>query len=87
MRIESTILADMPPHPSVGAYVETFAGHHIYGRSGCFACPELGLWGYMGLDGMRRAILRVTGVLVVRRFAFDEGRGTSAGETSAPQAD
>ena len=67
MAIERTITPDMPPHATAGAYVETFARYHIYGRSAaCFACPELGLFGYMGLDGLQRAILRVTGVSTVR---------------------
>ena len=66
MAIERTVLPNMPPHHAAGAYVETLAGYHVYRRSGCFACPELGLFGYMGVDGLRRAVLRATGVSIVR---------------------
>jgi hypothetical protein len=68
MAIERIIIPDTPPHATAGGYVETFARHHIYGRSGCFACPELGLFGYMALNGMRLAILRVSGVPGVRNM-------------------
>jgi len=66
MPIERTILPNMAAHPTAGAYVETYARHHVYGWSGCFACPELHLFGYMELGGIRRAILRAMPVVSLR---------------------
>ena len=61
MDFDRRVISNMPDDLTAGPYVETFAGHHIYGRSGCFACPELQLWGYMALHGIRRAIVRLSG--------------------------
>ena len=65
MSLDRPNIANLPAHPKAGAYVTTIAGHYVYGRPGCLACPELGLWGYVERGGLRHAILRAIGTPIV----------------------